>query len=221
MADRPQAMRDALAPSTLATRPNRPPLAVSLRPVVGRRHASAVTEPPPSVPRSARAPRFATAEAPREHQRAATETTMVTRRARHVGGVVTPVTVRRMVAATSLRVRPAVRVAAQPPAVQRAQAVDQATATDRTFVSSAIGHGFHGEPVMRTFAVPPVPPASRPDTAGRPESARREMARSQGQMAASRSTFPALPPAELARLSEEVYRHIERRMRIERERRGI
>jgi hypothetical protein len=179
MADRSQAMRDALASGALATRPNRPPLSVSLRPVVERRLASAVAEPPPSVPRSARA------EAPRQHPRAATETTMVTRRARHVGGVVTPVTARRMVAATSLRIRPAVRVAAQPPAVQRAQAVEQATATDRTFVSSAIGRGFHGEPVMRTFAVPPVPPASQPDTAGRPESARREVARSQGQTAAS------------------------------------
>jgi hypothetical protein len=140
--------------------------------------------------------------------------------ARPVSGLVTPMAVRRAIVVASPHVLRAVRMIAQqtadrqPPRTASPSSIRHGVAP-----SPAAGErGLHGEPIARTFA---AVPARQPDASARADSALVDAARSRALAVASRPAFPALPPAEVARLSEEVYRHIEKRARIERERRGI
>jgi hypothetical protein len=135
-------------------------------------------------------------------------------------GLVMPMALRRAIAVASPDVLRAVRLIApqtadrQPPRTASSSSIRHSVAP-----SPAAGeHGFYDGPVARTFA---AVPARQPDAPARADSAQPDAARSRAQVVASRPAFPTLPQAEVARLSEEVYRHIEKRSRIERERRGI
>jgi len=66
-------------------------------------------------------------------------------------------------------------------------------------------------PVTRSLAIPPAGPSSH-DAPPEPRAA---------QALPPEIRIPTPPPIDLERLTEDVYHHLQRRMRIERERRGL
>jgi hypothetical protein len=64
---------------------------------------------------------------------------------------------------------------------------------------------------MRSFAIPPAVPSPH-DAPPVPRAA---------QSLPPEVRTPPAPPVDLERLTEDVYHHLQRRMRIERERRGL
>jgi hypothetical protein len=114
--------------------------------------------------------------------------------------------------AVEARRREPARLAPAPVRQLPAQQVAPGIATS-TVAPATVVAGSFPRPVSRTFA---MPAPDRPATGSQPHPV------ASAPTASSPAPRPAAqPPLDVARLSEDVYRHIQRRLRIERERQGL